>query len=103
MPYKPRDPSTPKPLTDDDLIDLLAQSGRVVCGPFCAVGDLLLELDASRPKVAAAFRAALATPSRDLPATVLARRLTAAGYPLPKESVQRHRRDDCSCARRDVT
>jgi hypothetical protein len=61
-------------------------------GPVCRMSIIIGKLD--KPD-----RDALADVLLNdlIPSTVIARRLSKAGHPIPGESLQRHRRGVCAC------
>lgn len=75
--------------------DLRAPTSSLHRGQLCTVRTLLEELDVSDPDGAKALRDVLAQSS--MPATVIARRLQAAGWPIGVSTMQRHRRGECQC------
>lgn len=64
-------------------------------GQMCTVRLLLDDLETADPEGAAALREVLA--GTQLPASTIARRLQAAGWPIGVSTMQRHRRGECRC------
>lgn len=64
-------------------------------GQMCRVRLLLDELDSSDPEGATALRDVMA--AKQMQSTLIARRLSDAGFTLSVSSIQRHRRQECRC------
>ena len=75
------------------LLDDLAQpTYRHKRGPRCGVAIALEDMP---EPIVAKFTAAMG--NRHAPATKIATAVKDLGYPVPAESIQRHRRGACSC------
>jgi hypothetical protein len=76
----------------DDLLAPHRSSNR---GATCSVQLILVELNNSDPEGAAALATVLADVR--FPSTVIARRLSDAGWDIAATVIQRHRRGECKC------
>ena len=74
------------------LAEALARTEPRKLGPTCSVAFILTRLDADD---AATLAAALTDPC--VPGSDLARALTAQGHRVTGNTIQRHRRRDCTC------
>ena len=75
------------------LADALTDTTHLATGPVCTVAAILEELD---PATRAALVAAIGDHKRH-PGSEIARKLTAHGFPVKGNTIQRHRRKDCNC------
>lgn len=79
------------------LADDLLAPAEAKGGGCCSVKTLLAFLTDTDPDARDALLAVMAQPFTIMPSTVIARRLTEAGYTIHHASLQRHRRKDCAC------
>jgi hypothetical protein len=74
------------------LDDLTSPTYRVRKGPRCGVAIVLEEMP---PDIVAKFTAAMA--NSHAPSTKIALAVKELGYQVPHDTIQRHRRNACSC------